>query len=97
MGTLVKNQHLEKRPSKHSRELCVRGAGIRASTLWHDRYVSRLSPEKIAKDRDLSVEVLYEALAYCQEHWEDICREKDRERRRLEQKGFFVEDAADQT
>ena len=95
MATVVKYQHLERRPNKQSRELFIRGMGIRASTIWHDRYVSRLSPEKIARDRDLSVEAVYEALAYCQDHWEDICREKDRERRRLEQKGFFGEDLAE--
>ena len=67
----------------------VRGTGIRASTLWHDRYVSRLRPSEIAEDRDIPVEAVYEALAYCQENWEAICEAKDRERDRLEDAGFF--------
>ena len=81
-------QHLQKRPDKKSQELFVGGTGIRASTVWHDRYVSRLSPNQIANDRDIPLEAVYEALAYCQENWESICQEKDLERQRLEQKGF---------
>jgi uncharacterized protein (DUF433 family) len=86
---MVKYQHLERRPDKQSRELFIRGAGIRASTIWHDLYISRLSPEKIASDRDLSIEAVKEALDYCRDHWEQICREKDREQQQLKKKGFF--------
>jgi len=81
--------HLERHPDNRSQELFVRGTGIRASTMWHDRYVSRLHPDQIAEDHDIPVRAVYEALAYCQESWESICREKDEERQRLEQKGFF--------
>lgn len=90
-----KYQYLEKRPEKKSKELCVKETGVRASTIWHDRYVSRLAPAQIAKDRDISLEAVHEALMYCQEHWEQICREKDLEQRRLERKGFFEEGHAD--
>lgn len=86
---MKKYLHLQKRSDKHSQELFVRGTGIRASTVWHDRYVSRRHPGQIAEDRDISVEAVREALAYCQESWENICREKDQERQWLEQKGFF--------
>lgn len=94
MNTKPTYQHLEKRSDKRSRELFVCGTGIRASTIWHDRYISRLSPEAIAKDRDIVIEAVYEALAYCQAHWENICRDKDLERQRLEQKGFFAQQAS---
>ncbi|MGH7966864.1 MAG: hypothetical protein ACRERD_34415, partial [Candidatus Binatia bacterium] len=83
------------RPDKRSRELFVYGTGVRTSTIWHDRYISRFSPDQIAKDRDIPLEAVYEALAYCQEHWERICREKDRERQRLERQGFFTAYPAD--
>jgi uncharacterized protein (DUF433 family) len=85
----LKYKHLEKRPDKRSQELFVKGAAVRASTMWHDLYVSRLHPKQIAQDRDIPVEAVYEALAYCQENWETICHETDQERQRLEQKGFF--------
>ena len=71
------------------KELEVRGAGIRASTLWHDRYVSRLRPTEVAEDRDIPVEAVYEALVYCQENWESICEVQDIERGQLEEAGFF--------
>lgn len=82
-------QYLDQRPDKKSRELFVRGTGVPASTIWHDRFISRFSPDQIARDRDLPLEAVYEALDYCQGNWESICREKDLERQRLEQKGFF--------
>jgi uncharacterized protein (DUF433 family) len=89
MTTDARYRYLEKRPDKRSEELFIRGTAVRASTIWHDRYVSRFTPSQIAKDRDLREEAVYEALAYCQENWEIICQEKDLERQRLEQKGFF--------
>ena len=95
MSTQAKYRYLESRPNSRSKELFVRGTGIRASTVWHDRYVSRLSPDKIAQDREMPAEAVYEALAYCQENWEAISNEKDQERERLAQRGFFEEPAAD--
>lgn len=82
-------QHLESRPDKSSKELFIRGRGIRASTIWHDRYIQMFTPEQIANDRTLPIEAVYEALAFCQENWEMICREKDEERQYLEEIGFF--------
>ncbi len=82
-------QHLERRSEKKSQELFVRGRNMRASTIWHDRFISRFSPARIARERDLPLEAVYEALDYCQENWESICREKDLERQRLEEMGFF--------
>ncbi len=72
--------HLEVRPDKDTQELHLRGRGIKASTIWHDRYVLHYSPEGIAFDRDLPLEAVYQALDYCQKHWEDICAEKAREK-----------------
>lgn len=89
MNSKLRYKNLETRSDKRTREMCLRGAGVRASTIWHDRYVSRMTPDQIAKDRDIKLEVVYEALEYCQENWEIICREKDRERELLEQRGFF--------
>jgi uncharacterized protein (DUF433 family) len=91
MATHVIYRYLDSRPEKNSEELFVRGTGIRASTIWHDRYVSRMTPDQISSDRDIPVEAVYEALAFCQEEWENICRDKDSERQRLESLGFFEE------
>jgi len=95
MTTKTIYQYLEQRPDKRSQELFVQGTGIRASTIWHDRFISRLAPDQIARDREIPVAAVYEALAYCQENWESICCEKDLERQRLEQRGFFEEQSPD--
>lgn len=89
MTTKMKYQYLEKRPDKRSQEMFVSRAGIRASTIWHDRYVSRQAPDQIAKDHDIPLEAVYEALAYCQENWEQICHEKDLVQQLLKKRGFF--------
>ena len=82
-------RYLEPRADKSSQELFVLGRGIRASTIWHDLYIQRFSPDQIASDRGLPIEAVYEALAFCQENWEMICREKDDERQQMEEDGFF--------
>ena len=89
MKAKAKYLYLEARSDKRRREMRLRRAGVRASTIWHDRYISRMEPKQIAKDREIELEAVYEALRYCQENWAIICEEKDREREILEQKGFF--------
>lgn len=84
-------QYIEQRPDKKTQDLFVRETGVRASTIWHDRFISRFSPDEIARDRDLPLEAVYEALDYCQENWERICKEKDSEKQQLEERGFFRE------
>ena len=67
MGVKTTYRYLVERPDKSAQELYIRGTGVRASTIWHDRYVSRIPPEQIAQDRELPVAAVYEALAYCQD------------------------------
>ncbi len=86
MSTNTQYRFLEQRV----REPEVRGTGVRVSTLWHDRYVSKLSPPEVAEDREIPVEAVYEALAYCQENWETICEGLSIERGQLEDAGFLV-------
>lgn len=91
MATNTIYRYLDSRPERKSEELFVRGTGIRASTIWHDRYISRMTPEQISSDRDISVDAVYEALAFCQEEWESISRQNDSERQQLESLEFFDE------
>lgn len=91
MATHVIYRFLDSPSEKNSEELFVRGTGIRASTIWHDRYISRMTPDQISSDRDIPLEAVYDALAFCQEEWESICRQKDSERQRLEALEFFEE------
>lgn len=78
---------MEDRPDKGSNELFVRGTGVRASTIWHDRYVSLLAPDLIAEDRDMPKSAVFEALQYCLENWESIVADKELERKRLDEMG----------
>ena len=91
MKTQTNYSCLEARPDKQTQELFIRDTGVRASTIWHDRYISRLTPQQIAQTRELAEEAILEALAYCQAHWDVICSEKDAERLWLEEQGFFTE------
>jgi hypothetical protein len=84
-------QYLVARPDKGTSELYIRGTGVRASTIWHDRYVSQLHPRAIAQDRDLPVEAVYEALTYWQEHWDVICQAKAHAQAWLQAQQFFVD------
>ena len=60
MNIRAKGLYLESHPDKRSQELFIRGTVIRASTMWHDRYVSRMSPDMIARDHDIPAEAVYE-------------------------------------
>ena len=53
METQTTYIYLEHRPDKRTQELFIRGTGVRASTIWHDRYISRMTPHQIAQNRDL--------------------------------------------
>jgi hypothetical protein len=91
METQTTYLYLEHRPDKRTQELFIRGTGVRASTIWHDRYIARMPPHQIAQNRDLPEVAVLEALAYCQDHWDVICAEKDAERAWLAEQGFFAE------
>jgi uncharacterized protein (DUF433 family) len=93
METPTTYSYLEPRPDKRSQELFIRGTGVRTSTIWHDRYISRMTPHQIAQNRDLPEAALLEALAYYQDHWDVICADKDAERVWLKEQGFFAEDS----
>jgi uncharacterized protein (DUF433 family) len=96
METQTTYRYLEHRPDKRTQELFIRGTGVRASTIWHDRYIARMTPHQIAQNRDLPAAAVLEALAYCQDHWNVICIEKDAERSWLAAQGFLAEDSSAQ-
>jgi uncharacterized protein (DUF433 family) len=97
METQTTYSYLEQRSDKQTQELFIRGTGVRASTIWHDRYISRMTPQQIAQSREIPKEAILEALAYCQDSWEVICAEKDAERVWLEAQGFFAESSPSQS
>jgi uncharacterized protein (DUF433 family) len=84
--------YLEHRPDERTQELFIRGTGVHTSTIRHDRYTSRMTPQQITRNRDLPVAAVLEALAYCQDRWGVICADNDSERAWLEVQGFLLED-----
>jgi hypothetical protein len=54
--------YLVERPDKGTQELYIRGTGVHASTIWHDRYISQMHPRAIAQDRD-------SRWMPCMKHW----------------------------
>jgi hypothetical protein len=64
--------YLVERPDQGLQALSMRETGVCASTIWHDRFISRMPPQHVAHDRDIPVNAVYEALAYCQGQCEVI-------------------------
>jgi uncharacterized protein (DUF433 family) len=66
--TQTKWQYLERDPKSSYRQLSIKGRRIKARTLY-GQYMSAEDPrtiEQIAADRDLPIEAVKEAIAYCQ-------------------------------
>ena len=71
-------QHLEPRPGSNYRQLFVRGRKIRAEVLYRQTVgLEPRTPEQVAEDYELPLEMILEAIHYCQ-HNEPLLR-KDRD------------------
>jgi uncharacterized protein (DUF433 family) len=79
--------YLEPRPDKSSQELFIRGTRIRPSDILRDKVAWEQTEEEIAADRDLPIEVVREALAYCEENAELLERERQEDVRLCEEIG----------
>lgn len=65
MATQVQYRYLESRPRSHYRQLWVKGRHIRAEVLYRLTLGAEpRTPEEIAHDYALSVEVVHEAIDY---------------------------------
>jgi len=63
--TETKYQHLAPNPRSSYRQLFLKGRRIRAWILYCDHAAQGMTAEEIAADRDLPVEAVREAIAYC--------------------------------
>ena len=86
-------QYLVSRPHAWRKQLYIKGRKLLASTIWRDMTANQMSPEQAAKNWDLPLSAIYEAIHYCQNHQEILKLEADEERYRLEVKGVQVEPA----
>jgi uncharacterized protein (DUF433 family) len=69
MATQVQYRYLESRPRSHYRQLWVKGRHIRAEVLYRLTLGEEpRTPEEIAHDYALPVEVVHEAIDYAVHH-----------------------------
>jgi uncharacterized protein (DUF433 family) len=84
-------QYLIARPYAWRKQLYIKGRKLLASTIWRDMIANGMSPEQAAKNWDLPLSAIYEAIDYCESHQELLKLEADEERYRLEAKGVELE------
>src|SRR5437870_714489 len=83
-------KHLAPNPKSAYKQLFIKGRRIRARTLY-GMYMSAdtpMTPEEIAREYDLSVEAVKEAIAYCQSDPPEIKEDFEREERVMEATGM---------
>ena len=89
-STTTKWKHLERDPLSSYKQLSIKGRRIRARTLY-GRFMSAeepMTPEEIAADYGLPLEVVKEAIAYCQTDPPEIREDFEREERITEATGM---------
>jgi uncharacterized protein (DUF433 family) len=89
MATHVQYRYLEPRPRSYYRQLWVKGRHIRAEVLYRLTLgVEPRTPEEIAHDYALPVEVVREAIDYAVHNQELLEAERTREACRMKQLGL---------
>ncbi len=90
-GSKTQWQYLEPRPSSWRKQLFFKGRRLRPFTVWSSMLVEEMTPEETAKDWDLPLAAVEEAIEYCQTHQDLLKREAEEERRYLEERGINLE------
>jgi uncharacterized protein (DUF433 family) len=82
-------QHLEYRPGSNYREMWLKGRRIRASVVddWI-RGPDPVTPEELARDFQVPLEAVHEALDYVARNREFIAQERDREAANIRARGY---------
>jgi len=80
------------RPHPWRQQLYIKGHKLLASTVWNDMVANGLTPEAAAEDRDLPVEVVTEAIRYCEMNADLIRMEAAEEKTRLLASGIALGD-----
>ncbi len=83
-------KYLAPNPKSAYKQLFIQGRRIRARTLY-GMYMSAeepMTPEEIAREYDLPVEAVKEAIAYCQADPPEIKEDFEREERTMEATGM---------
>lgn len=73
-------QHLERRPGSNYKQLFVKGRRMRAQTLYRETIgEDPRTPEQVARDFELPLEVVQEAIDYCVKNEDLLREERDKE------------------
>ena len=97
MNTENEYKHLEYRPGGIARQPYIKGIKIRADTIY-SAFVEKIdddgsvepgqSPEEIAEGRNLPLEVVREAIDWCEKHYDVVLADRARENRLMDAKGY---------
>jgi uncharacterized protein (DUF433 family) len=90
MATSTQWKYLERDPKSSYTQLSIKGRRIRARTLYGS-YMSAEEPmtiEQIAEDRNLPIEAVREAIAYCETNPPEIERDFQYEEAMMEASGM---------
>jgi uncharacterized protein (DUF433 family) len=90
MNTIeTKYQHLAPNPKSAYRQRFIKGRRIRAWVIYCDHVAQDRTPEEIAEDRDLPIEAVREAIAYCASNPPEVRGDLIREEERMRAAGMF--------
>ena len=87
--TETEYQHLEPNPKSSYRQLFLKGTRIRAWVVYCDHVAQDMTAEEIAADRDLPVEAVREAIAYCASNPPAVRGDLIREEEHMRAAGMF--------
>jgi hypothetical protein len=89
MSVQIECQHLESRPRSNYRQLWVKGRHMRAEVLYRCTVGKEpRKPEEVARDYDLPVEVVMEAVDYSMRNRTLLDEERHREEVRMKERGL---------
>jgi uncharacterized protein (DUF433 family) len=85
----TKYEHLAPNPKSSYRQLFLKGRRIRAWVIYCDHVAQDMTAEEIAADRDLPVEAVREAIAYCASNPPEVRGDLIREEAHMRAAGMF--------
>jgi uncharacterized protein (DUF433 family) len=89
MSVEVQYQHLESRPRSNYRQLWIKGRHIRAEVLYRCTVGPEpRTPQEVARDYDLPVAVVREAIDYSVRNQDLLAAERAREEQTMKERGL---------
>ncbi len=84
-------QYLEKKPHSRRQQLYLKGKRIKASVIYSDMMVNKMTPEEVADNWELPLAAIEEIIEYCQTHQQLLQQEANEARSQLTAKGVLIE------